>query len=138
MNLADLGFVASTSCHLVGGIIIPANNLILGCLAADVIVADTETHHVDTHVGGRLIRIGSIDTLEERIQYGIDFDIPIIVHRYLVIGIQMEGVYHVDIIQVGSGSLIGYVDRMLEGQIPHREGLKLAVSRSHTPLVLIV
>ena len=50
----------------------------------------------------------------------------------------MEGVYHVDIIQVGSGCLIGYVDRMLEGQIPHREGLKLAVSRSHTPLVLIV
>ena len=50
----------------------------------------------------------------------------------------MEGVYHIDIIEVGRSSLIGNVHRMLERETPHREGFKLRITGLYATLVLIV
>ena len=50
----------------------------------------------------------------------------------------MEGVNHVDIVQVGSGSLVCDIDRMLQWQAPYREGLKLGIAGTDATLVLIV
>ena len=50
LYLVDLALIASASCHLVGGIIIAADNLVLGGIAAHLVVGDTESHHVHTHV----------------------------------------------------------------------------------------
>ena len=50
----------------------------------------------------------------------------------------MERVDHVHVVQVGRRRLIGEVDRVLERQIPDREGFKLRVARLHAALVLVV
>ena len=50
----------------------------------------------------------------------------------------MERVNHVDIVQVGSGSLVGYVDRMLQWQIPYREGLEFGITGTYAALVFVI
>ena len=51
LNLADLRLVARTGSQLVGSRIITADDFILGCLAASLIIRDAETHHIHTHIG---------------------------------------------------------------------------------------
>ena len=50
----------------------------------------------------------------------------------------MEGVDHVHIIQIGGSGLIGKVDRMLQGQVPDGEGLKLGIAGIDAPLVIVI
>ena len=50
----------------------------------------------------------------------------------------MEGVDHVDVLQIGSRRFIRDVDRMLQRQIPDRERLELRVPRLHAALVVVV
>ena len=50
----------------------------------------------------------------------------------------MERVDHVHIVQIGCGSLVGDVHRMLQGQVPYREGLELGVTSTDATLVFIV
>ena len=50
----------------------------------------------------------------------------------------MERVDHVHIIEVGSSSLICYVDRMLQREIPDRESLELGISGLDSSFVLMV
>ena len=138
LNLIDLIFIASTSRHLVGSSIVTADNLILGCLAASLIIRDTETYHVYTHIRRRLVWIATIDTLEQRIEHRINLYITVIVDGNLVVCLQMERVYHVHIVQIGSSSLVCDVHRMLQWEIPHRECLKLGITGTHTTLVLII
>src|SRR5699024_1277910 len=78
------------------------------------------------------------DLLKHGGEDGEDLHVPVIVHRGLPVGGQVEGVDHVHIPQVGGGGLVGQVHRVLEGQVPDGEGLKLGVARLHAPLVLVV
>ena len=50
----------------------------------------------------------------------------------------MEGVNHVYVVEVGRGSLVGDVDRMLQRQAPDREGFELGVAGLDAALVLVV
>ena len=50
----------------------------------------------------------------------------------------MEGVNHVHIVEVGSRSLVGNVDRMLQWQTPYWEGLEFRITCTDAALVLIV
>ena len=50
----------------------------------------------------------------------------------------MEGVNHIDIIQISSSSLISQVYRVVKGQIPNREGFKLGVARCDTLDLVVV
>ena len=50
----------------------------------------------------------------------------------------MERVDHVHVVQVGGSGLIREVDRVLEGNVPDGEGLKLGVTGLDAPLVLVV
>ena len=50
----------------------------------------------------------------------------------------MERIDHIDVVEVGGGCLVGNVDRMLERQVPYREGLELGVTGLDAPLVLLV
>ena len=50
----------------------------------------------------------------------------------------MEGVDHVHVVQVRGGRLIGQVHRVLERQVPDREGLKLRVARGDPAPVLVI
>ena len=87
LYLADFRVIAGSSRHLVGGCIISTYYLILGCLTANLIIRDAESHHIDTHICGRLIWIAAIDTFEECIEHRINLHIAIIVDGYLVVGL---------------------------------------------------
>ena len=50
----------------------------------------------------------------------------------------MEGVNHVHIVEVSSGSLIRDVHRVLQRKAPHRERLKLGISCTNATLVLTI
>ena len=137
-DLIHLTLVISAIRHLVGGSIESADNLVLRCLAAYLIVRDAETNHVHTHIRWRLIGILTIDTLEERIQNGEDLYVAIVVHSRLVVCFQMEWVDHVYIVEISRSSLISDIHRMLQGQVPHGEGLELGITSTDTTLVLII
>ena len=50
----------------------------------------------------------------------------------------MIGVDHVHVLQIGGGSLIGQVHRMVQGQVPDGEGFKLGITGLDAPAVLMV
>ena len=136
--LVYLTFIVGTVGHLVGGIIVAADDLIAAGIAASLVVADAEAHHVDSHVGGTLVGTASIDTFKQSIEHWEYLDVTVVVDGNLVIRLQVERVNHVDVIQVGGGSLIGNVDGVLQRQVPYGEGLELGISGMYSPLVLIV
>ena len=50
----------------------------------------------------------------------------------------MERVDHVDVVQIGGSSLVSQVDRVLQRQIPDREGLIFCIAGVYTAFVLMV
>ena len=50
----------------------------------------------------------------------------------------MERVNHVDVIQVGSRCLVSDIYRVLQGQAPYGEGLKLGIAGTCAPAVFVV
>lgn len=80
----------------------------------------------------------TLDPLEDGIENGENLHVAVIVDGSLAVGLQMERIDHVHVVQVGGGGLIGQVDRVLEGQIPDGEGLILGVTGLDAPLVFMV
>ena len=50
----------------------------------------------------------------------------------------MEGINHVDVVEVGGGRLVGNVDRVIQRNVPDRESLPLRVPRLDPALVVVV
>ena len=50
----------------------------------------------------------------------------------------MEGIDHIDVVQVSRCRLISQVDGVVEGQVPDREGLELGVAGLDAALVLVI
>ncbi len=138
LNLVDLLIIASTSRQLVGSRIVTTDNLILGSLAASLIIRDAEAHHVHTHIRRRLVWIATIDTLEQSIEHRINLYVTVVVDGNLIVSLQMEWVDHVHIVEIGSSCLVSDVHRMLQWEIPYRECLKLGIACTHPTLVLII
>ena len=136
--LVYLVLVISAVGHLVGGVVEAAYDFVFGCLAAHLVVADTEAHHVDAHVGGRFIGIFAVDTFEESVQHGEDFDVTIVVDGCLSVCLKMERINHIDIVEVGGRSLVGDVHGMLQWKVPHRESLELGIAGTCATLVLVI
>ena len=51
-NLLHLALVVLAIAHLVECVVVAANDFLLACLAAHLVVADAEACHVHAHVGG--------------------------------------------------------------------------------------
>ena len=136
--LSHLTGIGGAPAHAAGGGIVAAEYLLPGGLHADLIVLDAEAQHVYPHVCGTLVGAGAVDAFEYCFQHREDLHVPVVVDGGDAIGLQMEGVYHVHVVQVGGGSLIGQVYRMLERQVPHREGLKLGIACADATLVLVI
>ena len=67
-----------------------------------------------------------------------DLDIPVVIDGRLPVGLQMERIDHIDIIQIRRSRLVGQVDRMLERDIPDRKRLKFRVARLDPSLVFVI
>ena len=106
--------------------------------AAGRVVGDAEAGHVDAHVRGALVGALAVNPLEHRVEDGENLDVAVIVHGALAVVLEVEGVYHVDVVEVGGRGLVGEVDGVLERQVPDREGLELRVARLHAALVLVI
>ena len=76
--------------------------------------------------------------LEEGVEDGEDLDIAVVVDGGLAVGLEVEGVDHVDVAQVRGGGLVGDVDGVLEGEVPDGEGFKLGVAGLDAAAVLLV
>ena len=120
------------------GGVVAADNLVLGGLAADLVVADAKASHVDTHVGRRLVGVLTVDTVEDGVEHGEYLDVAVVVDGGLAIGFEVEGVDHVDVVEVGGGGLVGDVDGVLQRNAPDGEGLELGVAGLHAATVLVV
>ena len=138
LDLPGLGGVGQTLAHRAGGGIIAADDLLLAGLPAGLVVHQAVARHVDAHVRGALVGALAVDLAEHGLQHREDLHVPVVVDRGHAVGLQMEGVDHIHIVQVGRGGLVGQVHRVLEGQVPDREGLKLGIAGLNAPLVLMV
>ena len=120
------------------GLVVAANDLLARGLPAGLVVDDAVARHVDAHIRGALVRGRSEDLLEEAVQDREDFDVAVVVDRLDPVRLQVEGINHVDVIEVGGGRLVGNVHRVIERNIPDREGLPLRVPRLDPALVVVV
>ena len=123
---------------LAQALVVPAHDLLAGGLAADCVVHDAVAGHVHAHVRGGLIGALACDQLEHRVHHREDLDVAVVVHGGHAVGFQMEGVDHVHIVQVGGSSLVGQIDRVLQGNVPDGEGLELGVTGLDPALVFMV
>ena len=123
---------------LTQGVVVAAHDLLPGGILTGLVVVDAVARHVHAHVGGRLVGAGTGDLLKHSRQDGEYLHVPVVVNGGLPVGLEMEGVDHVHVVQVGGGRLVGQVHRVLEGQVPDGEGLKLGIAGSDAPLVLVV
>ena len=139
LDLLD-GFLVGAALGVVGaGAVVAANDLLLGGFAHHLVVEYAVAGHVDTHIGGRLVDVLTAHHLgQQRAHHGEGLQVAVVVDGGGAVGLQMEVVDHVDVLEVGGGGLVGEVDGMLEGQVPDGEGLKLGIARLDAALDLVV
>ena len=134
-NFLGLGLALTMSA---GGLEVAADDLLLGCLADGVVIENGVAYHVDAHVGGTLVGALAEDASHHGFEHAEDLNIAVIVNRDLTVGFQMIGVDHIHISEVSGSRLVGKIDGMLEGKIPHGEGFEFCIAGCDTSLVLVV
>ena len=72
------------------------------------------------------------------VEHWEDLYVAVVVNGYLSVCLKMERVYHVHIVEVGSGCFVCDVHRVFQWQVPYGEGLKLGISCPHAPFVFII
>ena len=117
---------------------VAADDLHLGSVAAGIVIGNGKTDHIDAHVRGALVGALAQDLFHQSTDHRESLDVTVVVDRGLVVGLQVEGVDDIGIVEVGRGGLVGDVDRMREGQIPDRESLELGVAGGGAVLVLVI
>ena len=149
-NFADFVWGGLTDGAVAEGGVVAADNLVVGGVAADLVVADAEARHVDPHVGGRLVGVApfggvrtlrvafAVDAFEDGVEDGEYLDVAVVVDGGLAVGFEVEGVDHVHVVEVGGGGLVGDVDGVLQGDAPDGEGLEFGVAGLDAALVLLV
>ena len=118
--------------------VIPPDDLLAGGGADGRVVHNAAARQVNPHIRGGLIGALAGDLLKNGGEDREDLHIPVVVDGGDAVGLEVEGVDHIDVVEVGSGRLIGQVHRMLERQIPDGEGLELGVSSLHSALIFVV
>ena len=121
-----------------GGFVITADDLLLGGGAHGFVVHDAEARHIHAHIGGGAVNGLARDLGEHGVEHREDLHVAVVVDGGLAVGLEVEGVDHVHVVQVGGGGFIGDVYRVLEGQVPYGEGLELGVTGAVAPLILVV
>ena len=136
--LVDFRLVAVALREIVQRRVIAAYYLLLCGVAAHLVVVDTESHHIDAHIGRRFVRIVPVNALEQGVEHRKYLYVAIIIDSRLSIRVEMEGVDHIDIVEIGGSGLVSDVHRVLQRQAPHRERFKLGISGFDASLMLVV
>ena len=134
----DLVSAGTGALELNGGLEIAAHDLHAARVTASVIVSNGKAHHVDTHVRRALVGALAQDPLHQGAHHGEGVDVAVVVDRHLAVGLEMEGVDDVGVVEVSRGSLVGDVHGVGERQVPHGERLELRIAGFDAALVLVI
>ena len=118
--------------------VITSYDFIFRCLAAYLVVAQAIARHVYAHVGRRLIWVLTINRLKNGVQHGEYLDVAVIVDSCLSVGLEVERVDHVHVVEVGGSCFVSNVYRVFQWQVPDRECLIFGVSGLGTAFVLMI
>ena len=88
-------------------------------------------------VGGAIGR-AALNALKHGVEHRENLNVAVIIDGRPAIGFQMEGVDHIHVGQIGRRGFIGQIDRVLERQVPDREGLVFGVARANAAPVLVI
>ena len=91
---------------LLKSLVVAADDLLAGSLAACLVIEDAETGHVDTHIGRGFVRAFAEDSLKDGAEHRIDLNVAVVVDGGLSVSLEMERVDHVHIVQVCSCGLV--------------------------------
>ena len=138
LQLAEAILADAGALDLDGGLEVAAHDLHLCGVAHRVVVHDRHARHVDAHVGGGLVGALAHDLLHHGLEHGEDLDVAVVVDGGLAVGLQMERVDGVHVVQIDRRGLVGDVDRVLQRQVPDGERLELGVAGLGAALVLVV
>ena len=127
-----------TLAHGNGACKIAADDLLAGCLAARLVVNDGAGNHVDAHIRRAFVGALAVDGAEHGLEHRENFNVAVIVDRRHAVGVEMERVDHVDVGKVCRRCLVSEVHRVLEWQIPDREGLVFGVACVNAALMLLI
>ncbi len=78
------------------------------------------------------------DAFEEGVEDGEDFDVAVVVHCGFAVCLEVEGVDHVDVVEVGCGGFVGDIYRVFERQTPDGEGFEFCISGVDAAFVFVV
>ncbi len=137
-DLVDFAVVAVAVCEAVEGCVVSADDFVFGSFAADLVVVDAEAYHVDTHVSRRFIRVVAVDAFEEGVEHWKYLDVAVIVDSRFSICLEVEGVDHVYIVEVGRRCFVGNVDGVFQRKAPHGECFELGISGFDAAFVFVV
>ena len=118
--------------------VVAAQDLHAAGLLTDVVVHDGEARHIHAHVRGGFVGTLALDLLEHGGQHREDLHIPVVVDGGDAVGLQVEGVDHVHVVEVSGSGLVRQIDRVLQGQVPDGERLVLGVASGDAPAVIVV
>ena len=138
LQVLDVLVVKPRAALVHGGLEVAAHDLHLRRLAARLVVDDGHARHVHAHVGGRLVGARAQDALHHGLQHGEDLNVAVVVDGGLAVGLQVERVDGVRVVQVHGGRLVRHVHRVLQRQVPNGERLVLRVAGLDAALVLVV
>ena len=71
----------------VEGCEVAPDDLVFRSLTADVVIIDAESHHINAHVGRRLVWIMTVDPLEDGVEHREYLYVAVVVDRCLTIGL---------------------------------------------------
>ena len=106
LDLHDLCVRACTKQKPLQRVIIPPQDLLAGSRLARLVIADTVSVHIHSHICRRFVGAFSIDLLEHGFKNREDLHIAVIIDGGLSVSFQMEGIDHVDIVEVRGCRLI--------------------------------
>ena len=112
-----------------GRAVVSSYDLLICSFAHYCVVYDSEAQAVDAHVGRRVVRERSVgDLVQDPLEKREGLHVAVVVHGNLTCCRDIVVVDLVVVADVGSGCLVGDVHRMVDGQVPDREGLELGVA----------
>ena len=98
LDLVGLLLAAGAVGEALKSLIVAADDLLAGCLAADLVVRDAAAGHVDAHVGGGFVFAFAVDIFKDRLQNREGLDIAVVVDRGDIVGFEVEGIDHVEVV----------------------------------------
>ena len=119
--------------------VVAPDDLLVGSLADNGIIADAETKTVDAHVGRRVVaERAACDLVQDSLEKRISLHVAVVVYGDISCCSNIIMVNLVVVADIGRGGLVGDVHRMVDRQVPDRERLELGIAGLATLAELVI